>query len=161
MQTGRNDRNPLVNSFGADGFVLPEASQTLDNLNGKWRLQLMADRSGDGVDFFNTTMIYQQIDSTEMMYKSKSQGVRISKQSGSFKFDGQNRILTREGASGSGSLFSMFGDNKRSRGVKMTNIPQQVLSVDSVLLVTRALVKASAADNIKDYFSVWRKLPGK
>eukprot|EP00956_Cyclotella_meneghiniana_P043731 scaffold284863_cov93-Cyclotella_meneghiniana.AAC.4 len=166
LQTGGNDRNPLVNSFGADGFVLSEATQTLANLDGKWKLQLMADRSGDGVDFFNTTLIYQVIDSSERVYKSKSQGVRISKQSGSFEFDGENRILTREGAKpykveSGGSLFGMFGDNKRSRGVKMANIPQQVLSVDSVLLITRALVKASAADNIKDYYSVWRKLPGK
>ena len=166
LQTGGNDRNPLVNSFGADGFVLSEATQTLANLDGKWKLQLMADRSGDGVDFFDTTLIYQVIDSSERVYKSKSQGVRISKQSGSFEFDGENRILTREGAKpykveSGGSLFGMFGDNKRSRGVKMANIPQQVLSVDSVLLITRALVKASAADNIKDYYSVWRKLPGK
>jgi len=44
---------------------------------------------------------------------------------------------------------------------EMTKVPQQILSVDSVLLVTRAIVKAQAADNVKDYFSVWRRVePG-
>lgn len=31
------------------------------------------------------------------------------------------------------------------------------LTVDSVLLVTRAIVKVSAADNVKDFYSVWRR----
>ena len=31
------------------------------------------------------------------------------------------------------------------------------VTVDSVLLVTRAIVKVSAADNVKDYYSVWRR----
>jgi len=43
----------------------------------------------------------------------------------------------------------------------MTKVPQQVLSVDSALLVSRAIVKAQAADNVKDYFAVWRRVePG-
>jgi hypothetical protein len=43
----------------------------------------------------------------------------------------------------------------------MTKAPQQVLTVDSVLLVTRAIVKSQAADNVKDYYSVWRRVePG-
>ena len=41
---------------------------------------------------------------------------------------------------------------------EMTKAPQQVLLVDSALLVTRAIVKSQAADNVKDYFSVWRKV---
>ena len=43
---------------------------------------------------------------------------------------------------------------------EMTNAPQIIL-VDSVLLVTWAIVKTQAADNAKDYYSVWGRVePG-
>ena len=44
---------------------------------------------------------------------------------------------------------------------EMAKKPQQVMTVDSALLVTRAIVQAQAADNVKDYYSVWRRVePG-
>ena len=150
--------------LGLDGFVLSEPTQTLANLEGEWRLQLMADRTGDGVDFFNTTRICQLFDTSDMVYESKSEGRGSPNQSGSLIFNERNRILTRDkskaytGAGGGNGFFGMFGDNKSSRGVKMSNVPQQILSVDSVLLVTRAIVQVSAADNVKDYYSVWRRV---
>jgi hypothetical protein len=159
----RNEGNPLANSKGLDNFVLSEASQTLENLQGEWRLQLMADKSGDGVDYFyNTTLISQKINTGDMVYFSTSQGLRGTK-SGGIMFDGEDRILTREGAKaytggGGGDFFGMFGGNKSGRGVKMSNVPQQILSVDSVLLITRAVVEVSYLDNVKDYYSVWRKI---
>lgn len=159
----RNDGNSLANSIGLDGFILSEASQTLENLEGSWKLQLMADRTGEGVEFFDTTPISQVIDTSEMMYQSISEGIRGTSQSGGILFDGPNRILSREGAKpytgdGGNIFFGMFGGNKAGRGVKMSNVPQQVLSVDSVLLITRAIVKVSTIDNVKDYYSVWRKV---
>jgi hypothetical protein len=122
----------------------------------------MADRKGDGVDFFNTTLVWQVIDTTDMFYRTQSQGFRSSTQSGGLSFDESDRILTREGAKaysggGGGNLLAMFGGNKKGTAGTMTNTPQQILSVDSTLLVTRAIVTVSAADNVKDYFSVWRR----
>lgn len=161
----RGDRSFNANSL--DSFVLAKPNQTLENLKGEWRLQLMADRSGDGVDyFFNTTLISQAIDTSKMIYKSKSEGLRGTSQSGCIEFDDQNRILIREGfgkaytggGSGADMLFGFFGGNKLGRGVKMSNIPQQILSVDSVLLITRAIVKVPTVDNVKDYYSVWRRV---
>ncbi|KAL7483216.1 hypothetical protein ACHAW6_008868 [Cyclotella cf. meneghiniana] len=162
IKTRRNDENDLAKSLGMDGFVLAEPMQTLENLGGEWRLQLMADRKGDGVDFFNTTLIWQVIDTADMVYKTQSQGFRLSTQSGGLTFDESDRILTREGAKaysggGGGNLLAMFGGNKKETAGTMTNTPQQILSVDSTLLVTRAIVTVSAADNVKDYFSVWRR----
>jgi hypothetical protein len=88
-----------------------------------------------------------------------------SSQSGSLEFDEKERILSREGstvktAGGGGGLFAMFKGAKGTAG-EMTKAPQQILSVDSALLVSRAIVKSQAADNVKDYFSVWRRVePG-
>jgi len=60
---------------------------------------------------------------------------------------------------GGGGLFSaLFGGGKSGVARQMTNAPQQVLSVDPALLVTRAIVKHQAADNVKDYYSVWRRV---
>ncbi|KAL3789103.1 hypothetical protein HJC23_008565 [Cyclotella cryptica] len=162
MKARRNDDNDLAKSLGLDGFVLSEPTQTLENLGGEWRLQLMADRKGDGVDFFNTTLIWQVIDTTDMLYRSQSQGFLSSPQFGGLLFDERDRILTREGAKaysggGGGNLLSLFGGNKKDTACMMINTPQQILSVDSTLLITRAIVKVSAADNVKDYFSVWRR----
>lgn len=151
----------LATAIGMDGFVLSKPSQMLTNLDGEWRLQLMADKKGDGVEFFNTTLFWQAIDSSEMEYNSGG----VSSQSGSLDFDEKERILSREGstvktAGGGGGLFSMFKGAKGTAG-EMTKAPQQILSVDSALLVSRAIVKSQAADNVKDYFSVWRRVePG-
>jgi hypothetical protein len=146
-----------VKSF--DGFVLSEARQTLENLAGEWRLQLMADRKGDGVDFFNTTLIWQVIDTTDMFYKSQSEGSR--QYTGGLTFDEIDRILTRDGSkvfSGDGGdFFGMLFNNKKGTAGKMTNTPQQILTVDSTLMITRAVVEVSGAENIKDYYSVWRR----
>ena len=130
----RSSGSEVVRSV--DEYILSEPTQTLENLDGKWRLQLMADRKGEGVDyFFNTTLISQKIDTADMVYESRSQGLRSNSQSGGLIFDAENRILTREGAKaftgdsgGEGGLFGLFGANKSGRGVKMSNIPQQVLS---------------------------------
>jgi len=166
VSTRRSTQEDLAAAIGMDGFVLLNPSQTLTNLEGEWRLQLMADRKGDGVDFFNSTLIWQAIDSSEMAYNSGSKGLRASSQSGDLSFDKKERIVSREGVSsstgmGGGGFFSMLLGGGSGTAGEMTKVPQQILSVDSVLLVTRAIVKAQAADNVKDYFSVWRRVePG-
>mmetsp|Transcript_36218 Transcript_36218/g.76344 ORF Transcript_36218/g.76344 Transcript_36218/m.76344 type:complete len:527 (+) Transcript_36218:2301-3881(+) len=163
VSTRRSTQEDLATAIGMDGFVLSTASQTMENLDGEWRLQLMADRKGDGVDFFNSTVIWQAIDSSEMSYNSGSKGLRVSSASGKLDFNGKERILIRDGASmtttpGGGGFLSMFLGGGGGTAGQMTNVPQQILSVDSAMLVTRAIVKAQAADNVKDYFSVWRRV---
>ncbi|KAL7536330.1 hypothetical protein ACHAXR_007083 [Thalassiosira sp. AJA248-18] len=166
VSTRRSTEEDLASAIGMDGFVLLKPPQTLANLDGEWRLQLMADKKGEGVDFFNTTLIWQAIDASEMAYNSGSKGLRSSSQSGDLNFDEKERVLSREGESsnggvGEGGLFSMLMGGGSGNAREMTKAPQQVLSVDSALLVTRAVVKAQAADNVKDYFSVWRRVePG-
>ena len=51
------DRRPQQPSqtSASDDFSLMEAEQILENLNGEWKLQLIADKQGDGVEFYNTT----------------------------------------------------------------------------------------------------------
>eukprot|EP00574_Skeletonema_japonicum_P002997 CAMPEP_0201720442 /NCGR_PEP_ID=MMETSP0593-20130828/5387_1 /ASSEMBLY_ACC=CAM_ASM_000672 /TAXON_ID=267983 /ORGANISM="Skeletonema japonicum, Strain CCMP2506" /LENGTH=747 /DNA_ID=CAMNT_0048211081 /DNA_START=95 /DNA_END=2338 /DNA_ORIENTATION=- len=147
----------LSTALGMDGYVLLDATQTLQNLDGEWRLQLMADKKGEGVDFFNSTLMWQTLDTSEMDYTTSNS------QSGVLKFENEDRVLYREGASGGGAgaggLFSaLFSGGKSGAARKMTNVPQQVLSVDPALLVTRAIVAHQAADNVKDYFSVWRRV---
>ena len=41
---------------------------------------------------------------------------------------------------------------------EMTNVPQQIQLVDSVLLVTGAIVKSQATDNAKGYYSIQRRV---
>ncbi len=149
----------LSTALGMDGYVLLDATQTLENLDGEWRLQLMADKKGEGVDFFNSTLMWQTLDTSQMDYTTSNS------QSGMLKFEETDRVLMREGVTsgatdgGGGGLFSaLFGGGKSGVARKMTNAPQQILSVDPALLVTRAIVKHQAADNVKDYYSVWRRV---
>jgi len=148
----------LSTALGMDGYVLLDATQTLENLDGEWRLQLMADKKGEGVDFFNSTLMWQTLDTSQMDFTTSNS------QSGTLKFEEADRVLMREGVTGGtigggGGLFSaLFGGGKSGVARQMTNAPQQVLSVDPALLVTRAIVKHQAADNVKDYYSVWRRV---
>jgi hypothetical protein len=163
VSTRRSTQDNLANAIGMDGFVLSKPSQMLDSLNGEWRLQLMADKKGDGVDYFNSTLIWQTLDTHNMAYSSGSKGLRSSSQSGDLNFDETNRILSREGVTanvgmGGGGLLGMILRGGSSTAGEMTKTPQQIISVDSALLITRAIVKTAAADNVKDYFSVWRRV---
>ena len=117
----------------------------------------MADKKGEGVDFFNSTLMWQTLDTSQMDYTTSNS------QSGVLKFEEKDRVLYREGATGGaaggGGLFSvLFSGGKSGVARKMTNVPQQIISVDPALLVTRAIVAHQAADNVKDYFSVWRRV---
>ena len=160
VSTRRSTQDNLANAIGMDGFVLSKPSQMLDSLNGEWRLQLMADKKGDGVDYFNSTLIWQTLDTHNMAYSSGSKRLRSSSQSGDLNFDETNRILSREGVTanvGMGVLGMILRGGSSTAG-EMTNTPQQILYLDSALLITRAIVKTVAADNVKDYFSVWRRV---
>jgi len=163
MKKKSSGTDDMAAATGMDGFVLSESSQTLQNLDGEWTLQLLADRKGDKVNFFNSTVSWQVLDTTGMNYRSASEGFRSNSKSGSVTFDGKKRILSREGAkvvtsssSGGGDFFSFLSGGGPDSN-PAASAPQQILIVDSALMLTRAIVKVSAIDNVKDYFGVWRR----
>ena len=110
MSTRRSTQEKLAAAIGMDGFILLNISQTLTNLEGEWRFQLMVDRKGDGVDFFNSTLIWQAIDSSEMAHNSGSKGLCSLSQSVNLRFDKKECIVSQRGISsstgmGGGGLF--------------------------------------------------------
>merc|ERR1712032_810347 len=134
----------LASAIGIDGFILGKPMETLNNLNGEWGLQLLADKRGEGADFFNSTNIWQVIDSSGMTYTTS--GFRPPSQSGELVFDQTERVLTRQntsanvGMDGVGFLSRIFGGSSAG-GAEMLSTPQQVLSVDPALLIARAIVE--------------------
>lgn len=148
-------RNP-----GPDAFFLADMDTLLENICGEWRLQLMADSKGDGVNFFNKTISWQTFDTNEMSYAASGPAGFLSlSQTGSFKIDEEQRILSRKDVSydGSGAMFVMFG-SKPSGAVASVSLDQQIISVDSEMLITRSVIpKQQLSDTVKGYFSVWRR----
>jgi hypothetical protein len=147
-------------------FVLKDPQQMVDNLNGEWRLQLLADKRGDGVKYFNTSLSWQQVDMETQSFSSAGQsGFVTVQQTGQVAFNEKRRILRRESiqVSGGGVLAGLFGNKDGAAGA--VSAPQQVITVDSVLLVTRGVPSkrgaAAKKEDDKDYFAVWRKVePG-
>lgn len=148
-----------------EDFVLMKADQMLENLSGEWRLQLIADKRGDGVKFFNTTVAWQQVDTDAMTFSSLTpQGFFTIQQQGKIIFNSKRRVLRRNSvqASGGAGLASLFS-GIRTGAVGAVNIERQVVTVDSSLLVTRGVPSRRRAsnDDEKDYFAVWRRVePG-
>jgi hypothetical protein len=84
-------------------------------------------------------------------------------QTGGVDFNEKRRILRRESiqVSGGGVLAGLFGNKLGAAGA--VSAPQQVITVDSILLVTRGVpskrgAAATKEDDIKDYFAVWRRV---
>lgn len=158
VNTRRSAEDDLASAIGMGGFVLGKAEQTLADLSGEWRLQLMADKRGEGVDFFNSTTIWQAIDSETLTYETAG---FESFQSGELTFESNRRLLSRINArkesGGMSFLSKIFGGGGNAAASTMSQTPQQVLTVDPALLITRAVVKVPATDNVKDYYSVWRR----
>lgn len=160
----RQKKDDLQNMMGGmDDFLLASAEQMLTNLNGVWELQLLADKRGDGVKYFNTSLSWQSFDTGSMSFASSgSAGFLTVDQSGGIEFEEERRILKRTdlSVSGSGGIFSGFL-NKGSGGVAgAISTPHQIVTVDSILLVTRMAPTEkikSYADSTKEYFAVWRK----
>ena len=148
---------------GLDEFLLASADQMLTNLNGVWELQLLADKRGDGVKYFNTSLSWQSFDTYSMTFKSSgSAGFLTVDQSGGIEFEDERRILKRTdlSVSGSGGILSGFLNKGSGGAAGAISTPHQVVSVDSILLVTRMAPTEkikSYADSTKEYFAVWRK----
>lgn len=145
-------------------FILGSASQMKELLNGEWKLQLMADKKGEGVNLYNSTLSWQFLDSEEMKFESFGPaGFLTFIQKGDFDFDDERRILIHsETAKSEGSgawLAGIMSKSKPTGALAANTIPQQIISVDSTMLITRnALDNTSITENSKDYFSIWRKV---
>ena len=177
----KSAEQPSYNArLNLDGeFVLADADIMVENLDGEWRLQLLADKQGDGVKYFNNSnsqswQVFDVVDET--FVASASAAFSSVTQSGEFSFDAGQRVIertSRDGDGGSGgpgsllsSLFSGMGGVKFG-AVGAISEPQQVLSVDSILLITRRATLAGKSSDRrnkeegKDYFAVWRRVePG-
>ena len=145
-----------------EDFVLMKPDQMLENLSGEWRLQLIADKRGDGVKFFNSTVAWQQVDTDDMSFASLTpQGFFTIQQQGKIKFNSKRRILRRDSAqvTGAAGLAGLFSGS-RTGAVGAVNTERQVVTVDSSLLVTRGVPsrRGSSNDDEKDYFAVWRRV---
>jgi hypothetical protein len=155
-----------IMAAGVDEYTLASPEQMKENLNGEWRLQLLADKRGDGVKYYNTSLSWQQIDTESMAFKSKgSAGFLTVSQSGSIEFEGKQRILTRTDVdvSGTGGPLSGFLVKGSGGAAGAVSTPHQVFSVDSVLLITRMAPMKNRRydDSQKEYFAVWKKVePG-
>ena len=158
--------NPLPDeeelSTTVDGFKLMEPEKMMDRLNGEWRLQLLADKRGDGVKFFNNTVSWQQVDTESMRFTaSVPSGFVTVQQTGRIAFNEKRRILRRQSVevTGGGVLAGLFGGTATG-APGAVRMPQQIMTVDSVLLVTRGIPSRvrSSNDSEKEYFAVWRKV---
>jgi len=153
---------------GIESFILGTAESMRENLVGEWRLQLLTDRKGDKVSFFDNTVSWQSISLDKNNDEVKEDEAssddileyRLSipvalftlSQRGRINFDNDQRVISRVAVTTDGFCVG------NSAASVATNAKQQIISVDSELLITRL---ASKANNRKDYFSVWRRVePG-
>jgi hypothetical protein len=137
--------------------------QTIENIEGKWKLQLIADSQGSGVKYFNKTLCMQSFNTADMSYDASGpSGFLTLTQNGSFDIDKVKRIITRKEIEkdGSAALFTDVYSSKLSGPTAAINLQQQIISIDSELLVTRTVLpKEKLSGTIKGYFSVWRRAP--
>lgn len=157
-----------------DEYMLGDAVSMKRNLAGEWRLQLLADKRGDGVRYFDSSVAWQNIDIDTMSFNAISPSAFLSVQlSGNILFNEKRRVLRRSRMETSGSdvgamlLSGLFGGQRLAKtsggAIGAISTPQQVVLVDSVLLMTRNVpskLKRNNADE-KDFFAVWRRVdPG-
>lgn len=157
----RRDEEDNPSKPGLDTFNLGDMDQVLENISGEWKLQLMADSKGEGVNFFNKTISWQTFDTQDMSYEASGpSGFLTLSQSGSFDIDEVQRIITRKEVEkeGSAAFFTDVYSSKLSGATAAVNLQQQIISVDSELLVTKTVLPMSAlSETVKGYFSVWRR----
>jgi len=158
-------------------YSLMSPEQMKENMIGEWRLQLIADKKGDGVKYFNSTLSWQIIESLEQSitpssgteicstFKSLSPaGFLELNQEGYIKFDDERRIISRTDvkSEGSGAIFANLMGNEVSGAPASINLAQQLVTVDSQFMLTRLALtgkkQPSVIDNVKGYYSLWRRV---
>ncbi|KAG7367907.1 six-hairpin glycosidase-like protein [Nitzschia inconspicua] len=158
-------RDPMAISLG--DFQLLSSDEMLKNLAGRWRLQLLADKAGDGVSFFNTTMAIQEFSTEDMTFMARGPSGLVTVQSnGRIAMDESTRILSRSnietsgvgGGAGGLMMSILFRGGTDSGFPAAVARTQQIISVDSILLITKcAPGTRSGKDAEKEHFAVWRR----
>lgn len=154
-------------SFGASGdFQLLGADEMIRNMDGEWRLQLLADKQGDGVSFFNTSTAIQRFSTkdTTMTFSAEGpSGLTTEKCSGKIEMNASKRLLSRaqveSSNTGVNGILSMIGGGKNAGFSAAVSRDQQIVSVDSLFFITRrARSSRGSGDLDKEYFTVWRRV---
>jgi len=160
IERKKDDNELIAGIAGLESINLGDMNQVLENLSGEWKLQLMADSKGDGVNFFNKTISWQSFDAEEKNYKAFSPSGFLSvSQTGSFAIDDIKRVISRSEVSkeGSAAFFTDLYSTRLTGAVAAVNLPQQIISIDSELLITRGIGTFSVSETSKGYYSVWRR----
>lgn len=152
-------------SIGSLGdFTLLSANEMMDSIDGEWQLQLLADKSGDGVSFFNTTTAVQKFTVNGMTFSANGpSGFGTERCSGRILMDASKRVLSKDEVdinnTGVDKIFSMITGGKNSGFPAAVTRKQQIVSVDALLLITRcARGSRKSGDMEKEYFGVWRRI---
>ena len=159
----KSDQEEGDTMLGMDTLNFGDINQLKENLDGEWKLQLIADSKGDGVSFYNETISWQNFDVKTLSVVSSGPAAFFTlTQNGKFAIDEDSRVLSRFNTTNTGSgafIKDIFGSDSLSGAVAATNIVQQIVSVDSELLITRRFgLKKNTLDTIKGYYSVWRRV---
>lgn len=166
------ERSTETSSFGTQtgslgDFTLLSANEMMQNMDGEWNLQLLADKSGDGVSFFNTTVAVQKFSTDDMTFSASGPaGLGRETCSGKIIMDGSKRVLSKEevdsSSAGVGGILGMITGGKNSGFPAAVSRKQQIISVDSLLLITRCArgsrKSSKSGDLDKEYFGVWRRV---
>jgi hypothetical protein len=145
-------------------FTLLSSNETMQRLDGEWNLQLLADKSGDGVLFFNTSIAVQKFSTDDMTFSASGpSGLGTESCSGRIEMDGSKRVLSKEeidtSSTGVAGILGMITGGKNSGFSAAVSRKQQIVSVDSLLLITRcARGSQKSGDLDKEYFGVWRRV---
>ena len=130
----------------------------MENLDGTWNLQLIADRRGDGVTFFNTTRATQEFFISDMSFSAKgTSGLFAVNTGGEIQMEDSTRVLRKakvRAVSGVAAIVSIFGGGNESGFLGSVVRDQQIMCVDSVLLITRS---PPGEIRDKEHFCVWRR----
>jgi len=160
------EKGPKEAAYGTriGDFTLLSADEMIQNMEGDWNLQLLADKQGDGVSFFNTTTAVQTFSVDGMTFSAEGpSGLVTEKCSGRIVMDDKKRVLSKEeietSNSGVGGILSIISGGKNSGFSAAVSRKQQIVSVDSLLLITRcARGSRKSGDPDKEYFGVWRRV---
>jgi hypothetical protein len=145
---------------GKGDFHLATAEQMIENLDGEWRLQLIADKTGDGVRFYNSTLAWQSMNMKDLAFTSQGLAGFLSfYEKGKLEFEKEKRILRRFSIESFGGGGGMLAGLLGPKGGAMSNkVAQQIMTVDSILLVTRCAETPRWQDEDKEHFAVWRRV---
>mmetsp|Transcript_22005 Transcript_22005/g.50194 ORF Transcript_22005/g.50194 Transcript_22005/m.50194 type:complete len:285 (-) Transcript_22005:541-1395(-) len=140
------------------GFVLSEPEDMRENLGGEWRLQLVADKKGEGVKYFDEGTAWQTFDKQEESWRAFSPVAFLKVvEEGTYAFEDERRVVRKTRSSsddGAGGFLTSLLSG--SGGERISD--QQVMSVDSEVCITRRWEQKVTSDNIKGYFAVWRRV---